>query len=186
MIFDTGPYYGKGHDWAGYSVYEAATCLLRYLKRLPEPVIPYDFYDKFTSILGPTIYENDAGYDRDAFSIDVAISTVQQCVAHIPPLQRQLLLYLLDVFAVFILTSDTNGMTPARIVAAFQPSLLAREASDGMLVLDHVRAADTLVFTIENQDHFLIGMRGTAAPNTASTTANEATATAQTGIKSTK
>jgi len=54
-------------------VYEAAVCLLRYLKRLPEPVVPYDFYDKFTSILGPTTHENDDGYDRDAFSVNVEL-----------------------------------------------------------------------------------------------------------------
>ncbi|KAF4624776.1 hypothetical protein G7Y89_g13393 [Cudoniella acicularis] len=186
MRFDTpGPdqNYGRKLDWTGYSVYEAATCLLRYLKRLPEPVIPYEFYDKCTSILGPTVYENDEGYDRNAFSIDVAISTLQQHIAEFPPLNRQLLLYLLDAIAVFIEKSNTNKMTSARMVAAFQPSLLAREASVGMSVLDHVRAADTLVFMIENQDHFLMGMLGTAADDTASTTADEATATSETGIK---
>jgi GTPase-activating protein SAC7 len=190
MIFDhLGPAknYGKGLDWTGtgYSVYEAAACLLRYLKRLPEPVIPYAFYDKFTSILGPTVYENDEGYDRDAFSVDVAISTLQQYITKIPPLNQQLLLYLLDIAAVFASKSNENKMTSARIVAAFQPSWLAREASVGMSVLDHVRAADTLVFMIENQDHFLIGMRGTAADDTASTTAGEATAASETGIKRT-
>jgi hypothetical protein len=170
-----------GVDWSGYSVYDAATCLLRYLKRLPEPVIPYHFYDNFTSILGPTVYENDEGYDRDAFSVDAAISTLQKCITEIYSLHRQLLLYLLDVSAVFASNSDTNKMTASRIVAAFQPSLLAREASVGMSVLDHVRAADTLVFMIENQDHFLIGMRGTAAHDNASATVDEATATSETG-----
>jgi GTPase-activating protein SAC7 len=148
-------------------------------------VIPYAFYDIFTSILGPTVYENDEGYDRDAFSIDVAISALQQYITEIPPLNRQLLLYLLDIAAVFAYKSGENRMTSARIVAAFQPSLLAREASVGMSVLDHVRAADALVFMIENQDHFLIGMRGTAADDTASTTAGEATAASETGIKRT-
>jgi len=185
IIFDAPVRYGKGLDWIGYSVYDAATCLLRYLKRLPEPVIPCDFYDKFTSILGPTVYENDKGYDRDAFSIDVAVSTLQQYITEIPPLNRQLLLYLLDAAAVFASGSDTNKMTSARIVAAFQPSLLAREASVGMSVLDHARAADTLVFMIENQDHFLIGMRGTAVHEPANTTADEAAATSETGIERT-
>jgi GTPase-activating protein SAC7 len=162
MLFDTpGPNqnYSKGLNWTEYSVYEAATCLLRYLKRLPEPVVPYDFYDKFTSIVGPTVYENDEAYDRDALSIDAAILTLQRYIMELRPLNRQLLIYLLDIAAVFASMSDTNKMTSARIVAAFQPSLLAREASVGMSALDHVRAADTLVFMIENQDHFLIGMR---------------------------
>ena len=57
-IFDSPPRYGKGKgiDWTKdrYSVYDAAGCLLRYLKRLPEPVIPCCVYDNFTSILGPS------------------------------------------------------------------------------------------------------------------------------------
>lgn len=147
-------------------------------------MIPFDFYDKFTSILGPTIFENDEGYDRDAVSIDGTISTLQRYITEIPPLNRQLLLYLLDLFAVFVCKSDTNKMTSARIVAAFQPSLLAREASVGMSVVDHIRAADTLVCMIENQDHFLIGMRGTAADEkTANATVNEATVTPETVFK---
>lgn len=146
-------------------------------------MIPFNFYDKFTSILGPTVFENDEGYDRDAFSIDGAISTLQRYITEIPPLNRQLLLYLLDLFAVFV-CSDMNKMTSARIVAAFQPSLLVREPSDGMSVVDHVRAADTLVCMIENQDHFLIGMRGTAADEkTANATVNEATPTPETVFK---
>jgi hypothetical protein len=169
VIFDgrESERYGKGLDWAGYSAYEAATCLLRYLKRLPEPVIPYDLYDKFTSILGPTVYENDEGYDHDAFSIEGAISALQYHITEVPPLHRHLLIYLLDLCAVFASKSDTNKMTFARIVAAFQPSLLAKEASIGMSVVDHVRAADTLVFMIENEDHFLIGVQGSAADEAA-------------------
>lgn len=160
MVFDQSPRYGKGLDFGMYSVHDAATCLLRYLKRLPEPVIPYAFYDKFTSVLGPTIYENDDGYDREAFSEDDAFSTIQQSISELPPVNRQLLVYLLDIAAVFASKAYRNKMTPARIVAAFQPSLLAREASTGMSVLDHVRAADTLVFMVENQDKFLMDAHG--------------------------
>lgn len=131
---------------AACSVYDAATCLLRYLKRLSEPVILYDFYDKFTSILGPTVQKHDEGYDHDAFSSEGAISALQQYIMEISPVNRQLLLYLLDLCAMFASISHENKMTSARIVAAFQPSLLAKEASIGMSVVDHLRAADTLVF----------------------------------------
>jgi hypothetical protein len=43
-----------------------------------------------------------------------------------------------------------------------------------------------LIFMIENEEHFLIHRSGTAATDTASTTADEATAIAETGIRSTK
>ncbi|KAN0094217.1 Rho GTPase activation protein [Hyaloscypha variabilis] len=178
-IFDVPPRYGKGFNWAGYSVYDAATCLLRYLKRLPEPVIPCCLYDRFTSILGPTVYENGRGYDHETVSIDNAVSTLQQCVEDLAPINRMLLLYLLDTAAVFASLSDTNKMTAARIVVAFQPSLLARETSVGMSVLDHARAADTLVLMIENRDQFLIKSREAAAKDTATTKADQATPTSE-------
>lgn len=176
--------FSKGLDWEGYSVYDAATCLSMYLKRLPEPVIPHGFDSKFTAILGPTIYENDEGYDRDAFSTELAVSTLQQYIIEIPPLSREPPPPPpppLDLVAVFASNSDTNKMTSARIVAAFQPRLLAREASVGMSVLDHVRAADTLVFMIENQDNFLTGVPRTAVHGTTRSTVDEATTTPETG-----
>jgi hypothetical protein len=157
VIFDSPDSYGKRHDWAGYSVHDAATCLLRYLKRLPEPVIPLQDYNKFTSI------DIEAIVAEGESAIGEAIRQFQQYITELPPLSRQLLLYLLEICAVFAYESDVNKMTSPRIIAAFQPSLLARDPSIGMSADDHRRAALTLVFMIENQDHFLIGMRGTAA-----------------------
>lgn len=48
-------------------------------------------------------------------------------------------------------------MTSGRLVAAFQPLLLSRPTSE-MSAEDHTRAAETMVFMVENQDNFLIGM----------------------------
>lgn len=53
-------------------------------------------------------------------------------------------------------------MTSQRLVAAFQPALLSRPPSE-MSAVDHVLASDTMIFMVENQDHFLIGMRGTGS-----------------------
>lgn len=68
-------------------------------------------------------------------------------------------------------------MTAPRIVAAFQPSLLARDPSIGMSTDDHRRAALTLVFMIENQDHLMIGIRGATADATGTSRADGATTT---------
>ena len=104
---------------------------------------------------------------------------MSQFIAELPPLNRQLLVYLLDATAVFASYSHTNKMTFERIVAAFQPSLLAREANVGMSVLDHIRAADTLAFMIEYEEEFLIKSLEAAANDTATTTADEATPTSE-------
>jgi hypothetical protein len=50
-------------------------------------------------------------------------------------------------------------MTSPRIVAAFQPAFLSHPPSE-MSASDHLLAAETMIFMVENQDHFLIGIRG--------------------------
>jgi len=46
-IFNSPDKYGKGLDWTGYSVHDAANVLRRYLNQLPEPIIPLNFYERF-------------------------------------------------------------------------------------------------------------------------------------------
>jgi hypothetical protein len=77
-------------------------------------------------------------------------------------------------------------MTPGRIVAAFQPSLLAREASAGMSVVDYVRAAETLIFMVEEADHFIPGRRETAADDDTTSTTDEPKPITKTRIERTK
>jgi hypothetical protein len=166
--------YGRGLDWETgnfdgrdpktkptlYDVYDAASCLLRYLKLLPEPVIPFDFYDQFTAAIGdklPPEYAVNCVLPDD-FDISGVIERCQQATFSLPPVNRQLLLYLLDLLAVFAYEWDRNHMTSPRIVAAFQPALLSRPPSE-MSASDHVLAADTMIFLVENQDNFLIGMK---------------------------
>jgi hypothetical protein len=151
-IFDTEPCYGKGLDWAGYTVHDAASCLLRYLKLLPEPVIPFNTYEQFTAAVDSEV---DLNFDQ-------RIATLQGLVTTLLSLNRQLLLYLLDLLAVFASKSETNFMTSQRLVAAFQPSLLSRPPSE-MSADDHTRASDKMVFMMENQNYFLIGMSAAEA-----------------------
>ncbi|KAH6714433.1 Rho GTPase activation protein [Leptodontidium sp. MPI-SDFR-AT-0119] len=152
-IFNSPDRYGKGLDWLQYTVHDAASLLLRYLKTLPQSVIPFDHYEQFVSCLE----ENDE--TRDPMT---SISAFQKSTIDLPPLSRQLLLYLLDLLAVFASKSDENHMTSTRLVAVFQPSLLSKEPQS-MTAEDHERAALVMVFMVENQDHFLIGMTGTTA-----------------------
>jgi hypothetical protein len=122
--------------------------LLRYLKRLPEPVIPFEFYDKFTSVVGQESSELPQN----------ALAMLTEYIAEIPPVSRELLFYLMDLLQVLADCSYANQMTTPRLVAAFQPSLLAREPSIGMSAYDHRQAADTLVFMIESGFHIEVDM----------------------------
>jgi hypothetical protein len=96
------------------------------------------------------------------FKVEDAIKTYQQLITQLPPLNRQLLLYILDLLAVFASKADLNKMTTANLAAIFQPGILSHPAHD-MAPPEYRLSQDVLIFLIENQDNFLIGMQGTAA-----------------------
>jgi hypothetical protein len=165
-VFDSPDRYGKGLVWDGYTVHDAANVLRRYLNDLPEPVVPLDLYEKFREPLrgatrqaagdaeGPQFVEN--------FDINGAIARYQQLITELPPLNRQLLLYLLDLLAVFAAKSDENRMNSQNLAAIFQPGMLSHPAH-AMAPEEYRLNQCVIIFLIENQDHFLIGMQGTAA-----------------------
>ena len=167
VIFDSPDRYGKGLDWTGYTVHDAANILRRYLTRLPQPIIPLDFYEPFRMPLRS--HQAQAVGDVEAqsgdlgdFDHDIAIATYQKLIIRLPDLNRQLLLYILDLLAVFASKSDLNLMTSANLSAIFQPGLLSHPTHD-MKPEEYRLSQDVLIFLIDNQDSFLIGMSGTAA-----------------------
>jgi hypothetical protein len=165
-IFDSPDRYGKGLDWAGYTVHDAANVLRRYLNQLPEPIVPLELYERFRDPLrGHTkqaVGDTEGPQLDDQFDIGNAISTYQQLITELPPLNRQLLLYILDLLAVFASKADENRMNSQNLAAIFQPGMLSHKKHD-MAPAEYRLSQDVLIFLIENQDHFLIGMRGTAA-----------------------
>ncbi|KAI9722160.1 MAG: hypothetical protein M1828_004842 [Chrysothrix sp. TS-e1954] len=167
VLFNSPDRYGKGLDWTGYTVHDAANILRRYLNQLPEPIIPLDFYTRFrqpirghqSQAVGeePLQDPNDGDFDAEA-----AIKAYQQLITELPALNRQLLLYILDLLAVFASKSDLNRMTAPNLSAIFQPALLRHPTHD-MAPKEYRLNQDVLIFLIDNQDHFLVGMQGTAA-----------------------
>ncbi|KFA47345.1 hypothetical protein S40293_06057 [Stachybotrys chartarum IBT 40293] len=165
-IFDSPDRYGKGLVWEGYTVHDAANVFRRYLNDLPEPVVPLDLYGKFRQPLrgatkqavgdaeGPQFIEN---FDEKA-----AISTYQRLITELPPLNRQLLLYILDLLAVFAAKAEENRMNSQNLAAIFQPGMLSHP-EHAMAPEEYRLNQCVIIFLIENQDHFLIGMQGTAA-----------------------
>lgn len=164
--FDTPPKWGKGLDWTGYTVHDAANILRRYFNQLPEPIIPLEHYDAFRKPLrghqaeavGPLDGQEPSigGFDPDA-----AVRVYQLLIRGLPSLNRQLLLYVLDLLAVFAAKSDINKMTTSNLASIFQPGILSHPQHD-MSPIDYRLSQDVLIFLIDNQDHFLIGMEGTA------------------------
>ncbi|UNI21390.1 GTPase activating protein (GAP) for Rho1p [Purpureocillium takamizusanense] len=165
-IFDSPDRYGKGLVWDGYTVHDAANVLRRYLNDLPEPVVPLDLYEKFREPLrGATkqaVGDLEGPQFVDNFDENAAIQKYQQLITELPPLNKQLLLYILDLLAVFAAKSDENRMNSQNLAAIFQPGMLSHPAH-AMAPEEYRLNQCVLIFLIENQDHFLIGMQGTAA-----------------------
>ncbi|KAE8348329.1 hypothetical protein BDV28DRAFT_152951 [Aspergillus coremiiformis] len=164
-VFDSPERYGKGLDWTGYTVHDAANVLRRYLNQLPEPIVPLEFYERFREPL--RIYQKQVQgggptTEGEKFDHAKAVAAYQQMIRELPPLNKQLLLYILDLLAVFASKSDQNRMTSANLSAIFQPGLLSHPQHD-MAPEEYKLSQDVLIFLIENQDHFLFGMNGTAA-----------------------
>jgi GTPase-activating protein SAC7 len=165
--FNSPDRYGKGLDWSGYTVHDAANILRRYLNQLPEPIVPLEFYERFRDPLryheAQAVGDMEApGQAADDFDHDKAVAEYQKLIIELPPLNRQLLLYILDLLAVFSSKSDLNRMTSANLSAIFQPGVLSHPSHD-MAPHEYRLSQDVLIFLIENQDNFLIGMTGTAA-----------------------
>ena len=171
-IFDSPDRYGKGLDWTGYTVHDAASIFRRYINSLPEPVIPLNFYERYRSPIrnhqkeatgDPELPPDPAqATPADAFDHDVVISAYQKLITELPPLNRQLLLYLLDLLAVFASKHETNGMDSFNLSAVFQPGILSHPDHD-LFPQEYKLSQNVLVYLIIKQDHFLVGMSGTEA-----------------------
>ncbi|KAI1359536.1 hypothetical protein F5Y08DRAFT_76940 [Xylaria arbuscula] len=162
--FDSPDRYGKGLVWDGYTVHDAANVLRRYLNDLPEPVVPLDLYERFREPLrGHTkqaVGDSEGTQLLENFDQHEAVVKYQALIKDLPPLNRQLLLYILDLLAVFAAKSDENRMTAQNLAAIFQPGMLSHP-QHAMAPEEYRLNQCVIIFLIEHQDHFLIGMQGT-------------------------
>ncbi|KIS68917.1 uncharacterized protein UMAG_02902 [Mycosarcoma maydis] len=144
--FDTPPRYGKSVDWSKYSVHDAASVLRRYFNHMPEPVVPHDLYTEFRNIRA-----------KEQFDQAGAIKTYRLLISSMPSASQYLLLYVLDLLAVFARKSDKNLMPSSNLAVIFQPGMFSHpshELSPG----EHKLAVQVLEFLIDHQDHFVLGM----------------------------
>ncbi|EMR11608.1 hypothetical protein PNEG_00049 [Pneumocystis murina B123] len=147
-IFDTPPKYGRNLEWDGFTVHDAASILRRYLNYLPEPIIPHKFYEPFRKPL------KNESYNKEEY-----ISIYKRLIASLPPINRQLLLYILDLLAVFASKSKENLMTVSNLSSIFQPGILSHPEHD-MSPKDYFLSQKVLIFLVDNQDHFFTNTAG--------------------------
>ncbi len=128
--------------------------------------MPLEFYELFRDPLrshqAQAVGDMDAqGQDVGDFDHDATVAAYQRLITELPPLNRQLLLYVLDLLAVFSSKSELNRMNSANLAAIFQPGIISHPTHD-MSPKEYRLSQDVLIFLIENQDNFLFGMNGTA------------------------
>lgn len=134
-------------DWSGFTVHDAASIFIRYLSQLPESIIPPAFYEKFQAPL------------RSASNDESSVQTYKNLVLELPRLNSQLLLYILDILAVFAEKSEINKMSIRRLAIIFQPVVLSPVNDDEENIEDPTYRSlsqRVLEFLIANQDDFVV------------------------------
>jgi hypothetical protein len=125
--------------------------MLLYLEQLPEAVVPFHYHTRFCE---PLRNVRTSSMDNGSFDAEKAISLYQDLIAELPPINRHVLLYILDILALY------KGKT-CGLIALFQPGLLkAREARRDQI---QTRLSQkVLIILVDNQASFPLGLPGTA------------------------
>ena len=126
IAFYNPPRWGKGLDWSGYTIFDAATILHRYLGSLPEPLIPNNFAIRLMPLWLSMQHE-----DLDPSEVDSLMKIYQSIFHELPPLNRQLVLYLLDVFSIFNSVSDLNGASLDHIAEMYHDRFFHLQHTNG-------------------------------------------------------
>jgi hypothetical protein len=157
------PNYGKAQDWSPYSVHDAANVLKLYFDSLPEPVVPLSHYGDFSEPLrGHNPLRKDfepVGVDPLACQgfVDDATQTYQELIDNLPACNRQLLLYMLDFIASFLIKTDTNKVTPVILAGCFQRGIFSHpEYSESRF--PNGLGKDMVVFLMKNQFNFRVNV----------------------------
>ncbi|PWN28150.1 Rho GTPase activation protein [Jaminaea rosea] len=144
--FDSPPKYGRDVQWPKYSIHDAASVLRRYLNQMPEPIIPLHLYNEFRNIM-----------IKEPFDVNAAIKTYRLLITSSPPANQYLLLYVLDLLAVFARAADKNLMPASNLAVIFQPGMFSHPTHLSSAD-EHKIAVQVLEFLIEHQDHFVLGL----------------------------
>ncbi|CAO3622619.1 unnamed protein product [Cunninghamella blakesleeana] len=160
-IFDSPGTYGADLDWRGYSVHDAASILRRFLNYLPEPLITTEFYQSFNDTI-----------DQDFSSLDDKLDAFQKLIEKLPLPNQYLLLYLLDMLALFSSAVENTKMSSYCLACVFVPGIL-RHPSHEKNPAAYKHSQAVLQFLIEHQQSFNMPHQGipTMTNSTAATTA---------------
>ena len=114
-------------------MFDCASILLYFLESLPEPLIPYLYYDLFTAYshnMRDRAHDGTLSRYRPE-SVELIVPTLklfcfQESLRHLPALREVVLAHVLFTLQQIASNSGVNHMTAERLARLFQPSLLSR------------------------------------------------------------
>ncbi|KAI9491634.1 Rho GTPase activation protein [Zychaea mexicana] len=144
-IFDTpDEEYGAKLEWRGYTTYDAASILRRFLNYLPEPVITHEYYKAFRDM-------SDARFESE----EDKVASFQKLIERLPMPNQYLLLYLLDLLGVYALHSATTLMDVPSLAVIFTPGILCHP-DDKLNPASYKASQRVIQFLVEHQSQFLM------------------------------
>ncbi|KAJ3410438.1 hypothetical protein HDV05_003800 [Chytridiales sp. JEL 0842] len=146
VSFDEGPKYGFGFEFQGYTVYDVADLLKKYIRGLPEPLLTTDLYSHFIKCLEIPVEDG------------LRLKAFRWLLMMLPPPHLVLLEYLLELFALVAMNSAANQMTASNLARIFSPNLL-KPKSEKQALEEFQSCSYVVEFMIDNFDQFCITSR---------------------------
>lgn len=139
--FEQSPSYGFGESFDGYSVYDVADCLKRYLRCMPACLFTRELSPAFIRCLKIPEHRN------------LRRMAVQLLFLLLPISHFQLLEHILGLFDKIVENMEYNRMNSRSLARIFGPSFLHLK-NTGNSVDNYKKCSDILEYIIDNRDYF--------------------------------
>lgn len=113
---------GETVNLSDYTMIEIASCLKRYLKTLPEPLIPYDTFDAMIKLIDQK---------EDEF-----LAHLTELIVPLSDIKKKMLDSLFNLLCKISLNSDENNMIPKNLAVVMGFNILTPKNNDPVLLRD--------------------------------------------------
>ncbi|KAJ3014841.1 hypothetical protein HKX48_004919 [Thoreauomyces humboldtii] len=146
VLFDTAPDYGRGVDLEGYTAYDVAGFIKRYLRIIPEPLLTKELYPHFLRCLDVPA----EGGTR--------IRALRLLLMLLPPAHLVLLETVLDLMREIVALASINQMTSHALARIISPNILKpRESATKKQGLEeYERGSYVMEYLIDHAPHFCV------------------------------
>ncbi|KAJ3152186.1 hypothetical protein HDU89_001405 [Geranomyces variabilis] len=146
VIFDSAPLYGRGISFDGYSVYDVAGFVKRYLRIIPEPLLTTELYPHFLRCLDVPA---EGGTRIRAFRLLLML---------LPPAHLVLLETILELMQDIVAHQHVNQMSSHNLARIMSPNILRPKetAAKKQGLEEYERGSYVMEYIIDNWSHLAI------------------------------